>query len=934
MQKYNPKKIEKKWAKYWIDKKTFVPNLEKSKNPYYALFMFPYPSAEGLHIGNFYAFTSVDVMAKYMKLKGRDVYEPIGWDAFGIHSENYALKIGETPEKMLKRTIKNFRRQLQAAGLSCDWTREVNTTDPEYYKWTQWIFTKLFERGLAYQKEALVNWCPSCKTVLADEQIEAEGECERCKATVEKRKMKQWFFKITAYAERLLVGLEKMDWSEITKSAQKNWIGKSEGATIKFPLTRVGLWSEKFIEVFTTRVDTLFGCTYVVLSPEHELSSEIATSEKRKEVEKYIKKAGQKSEMDRKENKEKTGVFTGAYAVNPINNEKVPIWIADYVLAGYGTGAVMAVPAHDERDFEFAKKYKLPIKEVIIPKGMDIFGSGAFIRDKKGKFIFQKRDNKTTRNPGRIAPFAGACEKGESFVNCLKREMKEETNLDIDISNVHSIGKFESHFEPKRYINLYFIDGVDSKKIKISEGEGFVEMSLKDALKNEKVTDYTKEVIKYFQRKQNFAYTDNGVLIDSGKYSGLSSEKARKEITKWLEKNKLGKKEINYRLRDWCISRQRYWGPPIPVVYCEKCGTVAVPEKDLPVKLPDLKKGWEPAGDGKGPLAKVESFMKVSCPKCGGVARREADVMDNFLDSAWYFFRYVSSKDQKEIFAKELGKKWLPVNLYVGGNEHAVLHLMYTRFITMTFHDLGLTDFDNPFQKFRANGMILKDGKKMSKSKGNVVNPEEYGEKLGYDALKSYLLFLGPLSEDRSFSDEGIRGLRHWAERVFNLKERVSKKGKDNEMTIKKLHQTIKAVEDDMENQKYNTAIAKLMELTNALYAVEKISAKLFEKYVTIVSVFLPALAEELWHELGHKTSIFLEKWPEYDSKLVVEKEVNMVIQVNGKVRDQLTVSADAKEGDIKRLAFESDKIKKYIPNTGNIRKIVFVPGRLINFVV
>jgi leucyl-tRNA synthetase len=833
MAKYNPKKIESKWTKYWIEKKTFVPDLEKSKNPYHALFMFPYPSAEGLHIGNFYAFISVDVMAKYKRLKGFDVYEPIGWDAFGIHSENYALKIGETPEKMLHRTIKNFRHQLQAAGLSCDWTREVNTTDPEYYKWTQWIFTKLFEKGLAYQKEALVNWCPDCKTVLADEQIEAEGLCERCKTTVEKRKMKQWFFEITEYAERLLTGLEKMDWSEITKSAQRNWIGKSEGARIVFKFLRSDLKNYN-IEVFTTRVDTLFGCTYVVLSPEHELVLKIATSEKKKEVEKYVKKASRKSEMERKESKEKTGVFTGAYALNPVNNEKVPIWVADYVLAGYGTGAVMAVPAHDERDFEFAKKYKLPIKAVIFPE---------IIKEERSSTI----------------PLKG----GE--------ELQLEKDSVLEIADIKKGRKF---------------------------------------------------------------FTSDGILFDSEKYTRLKSEKAREEITKWLKENKLGRKETNFRLRDWCISRQRYWGPPIPVVYCEKCGTVAVPEKDLPVKLPELKKGWEPAGDGKGPLAKVESFMKTTCPKCGGEARREPDVMDNFLDSAWYFFRYVSPKDKKEIFDKKMGKKWLPVDLYVGGNEHAVLHLMYTRFITMALHDLGLTDFENPFKKFRANGMILKDGKKMSKSKGNVVNPEEYGEKLGYDALKSYLLFLGPLSEDRSFSDEGIRGLRHWAERVFNLKERASKKGKDSEAVVKKLHQTIKAVEDDMENQKYNTAIAKLMELTNVFYGAEKISENSFEKYIVIVSIFLPALAEELWHERGHKKSIFLEKWPEYDPKLVVEKEANIVIQVNGKVRDQITIPADAEENDIKKLAFSSEKIKKYIPNTDNIRKIIFVPGRLINFVV
>lgn len=961
MQKYNPKKIEKKWAKYWIDKKIFVPNLEKAKNPYYALFMFPYPSAEGLHIGNFYAFTTVDVMAKYMKLRGYDVYEPVGWDAFGIHSENYALKIGETPEKMLSRTIKNFRCQLQAAGLSCDWTREINTTDPEYYKWTQWIFTKLFEKGLAYQKEALVNWCPDCQTVLADEQIEAEGLCERCKATVEKRKMKQWFFKITAYAERLLGGLGKMDWSEITKSAQRNWIGKSEGAIVKFRILRKAQSSSKrqlslqedWLEVFTTRADTLFGCTYVVLSPEHELVLKIATSEKKKEVEKYIKKAGQKSEMERKEGKEKTGVFTGAYAVNPVNNEKVPVWVADYVLAGYGTGAVMAVPAHDERDWEFAKKYELPIKRTIEPvyitnNGFDKVrpeepkverdAITAIVKHwNKDSYIilkWKKADWKTF--------ITGGPENRQSMEEAARTEILEETGYK-NLKLIKKLPRFHSQFYhiPKKlnrfaHMEVFYFELKNGEHRDISaedrERHEVLWVAGKDVEKSLTAEGH-KYVWRIFQGKE-IVYTEDGILSDSGKYSGLTSEKAREEITKWLEKNKLGKKETNYKLRDWCISRQRYWGPPMPVVYCEKCGTVAVPEKDLPVKLPNLKKGWEPAGDGKGPLAKVESFMRAICPKCGGEARREADVMDNFLDSAWYFFRYVSPRDKKTIFDKKLGKKWLPVDLYVGGNEHAVLHLMYTRFVTMALHDLGLTDFDNPFRKFRANGMILKDGKKMSKSKGNVVSPEEYGDKLGYDALKSYLLFLGPLSEDRSFSDEGIRGLRHWAERVFNLGARVSPKVNDGETIIKKLHRTIKAVGEDMDNQKYNTAIAKMMELTNVLYSAEKISAKNFEKYSIIISIFLPALAEELWTSLGRKASIFLEKWPKYDPKLIMEKEANIVVQVNGRVRDEITVPADAREDDIKKAAFESEKTKKYIPNTDNIKKIVFVPGRLINFVV
>jgi leucyl-tRNA synthetase len=806
MKEYDFQSNEKKWAEFWVENKIFTPDLEKADNPYYALFMFPYPSAEGLHIGNFYAFTCVDVMAKYMKLKGKDVFEPFGFDAFGMHLENYALKIGERPQAVEQRTTKNFRKQVQAAGLSCDYTREVDTTTPEYYKWTQWIFTKLFEKGLAYQKEALLSFCPSCKTVLADEQIE-NGVCERCKTVPEKKKMKQWFFKITDYAQRLLDGLEEIDWSNITKAAQKNWIGRSEGATVKFKIQKEDLKIEKEIEVFTTRPDTLFGATYFVLSPEHPLVKEIVTPGQKEEIENYIKETAVKSEMERTEAKEKTGVFTGSYAINPVNNEKLPIWIADYVLSSYGTGAIMAVPAHDERDFEFAKKYNLPIKQVV-----------------KSSFDF-------------------------------KDEWKDEYSLP-------------------------------------------------------------------------------GKVINSGFLNGLKTEEAKKKMIDYLKKEGKGERTVNYRLRDWCISRQRYWGPPIPIIHCDMCGPVIVPESDLPVVLPELEKDWEPAGDGRGPLAKVKEFMEVKCPKCGAVAKREADVMDNFLDSAWYFFRYIDPKNQEEIFNKELGKKWLPVDLYVGGNEHAVLHLMYTRFITMFLNDLGLIDFDNPFKRFRANGMILKDGKKMSKSKGNVINPEEYGEKVGYDALKTYILFLGPLSEDRSFSDEGVLGTKRWIEKISRLEEKLKDDFDNNEEVIKNLHKTIKAVSDDFEDQKYNTAVARLMEMTNILSKEENISKDVWEKFLSLIAPFAPALAEEMWSSVGNKESIFKSKnWPEYNLELARDDMIEMVIQVNGKVREKIEVDAEISEEKIKKIAEESEAIKKWIDGKEIIKQI-FIKGKLLNIVV
>ncbi len=793
---YNYSEIEKKWSEKWLKDKTFTVNLSKADNPYYALFMFPYPSAEGLHIGNFYAFICIDIIAKYKKLKGFDVFQPFGFDAFGIHSENYALKINQSPREMLNRTENNFRKQMISAGLGCDWTREINTTHHVYYKWTQWIFLKLFEKKLAFQKQALLNWCPGCKTVLADEQIQ-DGLCERCSCVPKKKNLKQWFFKITDYSQRLLDGLDSMDWSEITKLAQKNWIGRSEGAEIDF------LINDHKVTVFTTRADTLFGATYFVLSPEHSLVNEITKKEYKKQVNEYVEKSGAKSDLERIESKQKTGVFTGSYAINPINNKKIPVWIADYVLMGYGTGAIMAVPAHDERDFDFAKKYKIEIKEVIKP-----------------------------------------------------------------------------------------INNSDKKEA---------------------------------------VFVDDGVLINSQEYNDLSSQKARDKIHSWLEENKIGRKKINYKLRDWCISRQRYWGPPIPVIHCQKCGVVPVKEQELPVKLPVIDKNWQPSGDGKGPLAKIKDFVEVNCPQCNEKAQRETDVMDNFLDSAWYFFRYLSPDNEKEIFTKKIGDKWLPVDIYIGGNEHAVLHLMYTRFITMFFHDLKLINFDNPFKVFRANGMILKDGKKMSKSKGNVVNPEDYGQKIGYDALKSYLFFLGPLDENKSFSDSGIYGTKRWIEKIVRLEDKVKKEFNDNLEIVNKINDTIKKIEQEIESQKYNTAVAHLMKLTNALTKQKNISQKVWLKFIAIIAPFTPALAEEMWFRSGNEKSIFSGKnWPDFDKQFSEKQLIKIIIQINGKTRSVVEADKGLSEQQVKDIALSDNKIKKWIEDK-KINKVIFVKDKLIN---
>lgn len=808
MNKYNPKKIEPKWQKIWKENPKLSAADEKSKKPkFYCLDMFPYPSGDGLHVGHVESYTASDIYSRYQRMIGKNVLHPMGWDAFGLPAENFAIKTGVHPDKSTHQNIKNFTRQIKSLGLSYDWSREVDTSSPQYYKWTQWFFLFLYKRGLAYRKKAKVNWCESCKTVLANEQVE-DGVCERCKNEVIQKDLEQWFFKITDFAEDLIDGLEKIDWPESTKTAQKNWIGKSEGATVKFPLTRARLSSEDYLEVFTTRLDTVFGCTYCVVAPENKLVENLKDQIKNyKEIEKYIAKAGKKTDLQRTElQKEKTGVeLKGVKAINPFTSVAVPIFVADYVLSTYGTGAVMAVPAHDERDFEFAKKYKLKIKEVI--KSLD-----------------------------------------------------------------------------EKY-----------------------------SVKNE-------------------AYVNDGVLANSGKYSELTSEKAREEMAVWLEKNKLGKKTTTYKLRDWLISRQRYWGAPIPMIHCEKCGWQPVPEKDLPVLLPKVK-DYRPKGTS--PLGTNLDFVNAKCPKCKGKAKRELDTMDTFVCSSWYFFRFADPRNLKEFASKAEIKKWLPVDLYIGGAEHVVLHLLYSRFFTKALHKYKYINFNEPFVKLRHQGMIVaEDGQKMSKSLGNVINPDEIVREYGADILRLFEMFMGPLEDSKSWNTKSIVGLKRFLERIWRLKSVISEQRSVNNKLEILLNKTIKKVTEDIENLRFNTAISALMILLNEFEKQKEIYIIHYTLYIMLLSPFAPHIAEELWAALGHKTSIFLEKWPKFDPKLVVEKETNIVVQVNGKVRHQITVSADAREDDIKRLVFASEKIKKYIPNIDNIRKIIFVPGRLINFVV
>ena len=831
---YDPATIERKWQQRWEQRGTNHTDIQRGPNPFYALMMFPYPSAEGLHVGNLFAFTGNDIYARFQRLAGKTVFEPLGFDAFGIHSENFALKVGTHPAELIPRNIANFTRQLKAAGLMIDWRYSLSTTDKDYYKWTQWIFLQLYNQGLAYKKGAAVNWCPNDKTVLANEQVIA-GECERCGAKVEQRFLEQWFFRITDYAGRLLKNLDTLDWSESTKLAQRNWIGKSDGAELTFRVqdledsagmatATAGLTGEftagntaEFtapttdIKVFTTRPDTIFGATYLVLAPEHPMVASLTSDEQKNEVSAYRDRAGRQDLVARKVSKEKTGVFTGSFAINPATGNPIPIWIADYVLMEYGTGAIMAVPGHDERDFEFASVYSLPIVRVIASNG-----------DK----------SQSDRSPLTAA--------------------------------------------------------------------------------------YTE--------------TDDVHLVNSGKFNGSSVEHGKSAITDHLAKHGHARPVVQYRLHDWCISRQRYWGPPIPIVYCDSCGPVPVPEKDLPVELPFVE-DFKPDDTGVSPLARVESWYRVPCPKCGKSARRETDVSDTFLDSAWYFLRYPSVKLDDRAFDDALTKKWLPVNSYIGGNEHAVLHLLYSRFITMVLNDAGLIDFEEPFTKFRAHGMIVRDGAKMSKSRGNVVIPDEYIDRWGADTFRTYLMFLGPYEEGGDFRDQSIAGVRSFLNRLWVTVAGASTSGSPDDGVMRKLHQTIKKVSTDIPALAYNTAIAAMMEYMNAVRRGERGAHRAeVEPLVQLVSPFAPHVAEELWEMLGHTESVFDAGWPKYDESLAAESLVTMAVQVAGKTRGTIQVAKDVDQAGAMKAAMADAGIAKFV--IGEPKKVVFVPGRLLNIVV
>lgn len=1182
-QMFNPSSFEAKWQKKWESDKIFSPQLDgdSDKEPYYTLMMFPYPSAEGMHVGNMYAHTGADIHARFKRMQGYSVFEPIGLDGFGIHSENYAMKVGRHPKVQAEISEANFYKQMHATGSSFDWQRTVETYDPDYYKWTQWLFTEMFKAGLAYKEKASVNFCPSCKTVLADEQVIA-GECERCGSIVEKKELEQWFFRITQYAGRLLDNLPEIDWTEKVKIAQTNWIGRSKGALIRFPITDFrlkngekpnfvllhgfkggpdkhylpwlskqltqlgysvqspslpdtenpseksqveyvlehvtidqntiivghslgtiialkvlekiehtiaglvlvgGFTNPKFIdgtdrvytnnftwefdwkrinaavmnktvlydrtetvisydqsrtladqlevslnevsaqkphfrahvepeilksllpviEVFTTRPDTIFGANFVVIAPEHPIVNRLIDLEfnddakQAGKVKTYVEAALLKSENERiAEGKDKTGAFTGLYALNPATEAPVPIWVADYVLGGYGTGAIMAVPAHDERDYDFAKKYDLPITDVIIPVRYDHTnpprdGFPTVARNLVHGIIKHPTEDKLLmlewKKFGWKTFVLGGVEEGEDPVEAVKREIHEETGY----KNVKLVKKLggkiytEFHAAHKQenrqaYAQAYYFELENEDRDSVSE---------KEIAKHEPMWISRIDVPKVIRAAEidliwerletdRFVYVGDGLLQNSGELNGYHSKNDSDKIFEFISRTGIGEQQEQYHLRDWLISRQRYWGPPIPMIYCEHCaqngkswfdteeaqslqrkvdqslpGWYPVAMDGLPVVLPDIA-DFKPEGTGSSPLANHPEFYTVTCPSCGNQAKRETDVSDTFLDSAWYFLRYLATDLQDIPFPSaplntkdksvdmQNRSKYLPVHIYIGGAEHSVLHLLYARFTTMVLHDLGYLDFEEPFTKFFAHGLLIKEGAKMSKSKGNVIVPDEYIEKYGADTLRSYLMFLGPFSQGGDFYDSGIEGMYRFLRRVWVLLTRRVTVGTENTAVTKMLHKTIAGVTHDIQDFGYNTALSKIMEFYNSLtknkgeFDQITLEHSTIRSFIQLLAPFAPHMTEELWTKLGYSEgdskSIHLSSWPQYDDQYLIADSVSIAIQVNGKRRGELTLTST--EINQKDVIEERAKaiVAKYLE--GTIKKVIYVPGKIINFVV
>ncbi len=960
---YDPKEIEKKWQERW-ESAGLYKDYSRAKK-FYALDMFPYPSGAGLHVGHPKGYIATDVISRFKMLNGYSVLHPMGWDAFGLPAENYAIKNKVHPSVATEKNIATFKKQLEAFGFTYDWDREIDTTDPAYYKWTQWIFLKMFEKGLAYESNEPVNWCPSCKTVLSNEDLEG-GLCERCGTQVVQKKLRQWVLRMTDYAERLLADLDspEINWEESIKEQQRNWIGRSEGAQFEMKIKN----RQEKIEVYTTRLDTVFGMTYAVVAPEHKIIGQLkAQISNYDEVEKYLIASQNKTILERTElQKEKTGVkLEGVEVVNPFNDEAVPLFVADYVLGGYGTGAVMAVPAHDERDFEFAKKYSLPIIASISP---DLgYEENLENIEKIFKIVAEidyslKKENIKIWFNGTLGVI-GHYQKIFNIpqdVDCgvLEKDFDNARNIIEKLGYAKIEDKENEKFKVSRYIkdNLILEIGTFEHDLGNNTGKMFdieypipgsqwlAECYRITAGKERRMGKNDNERALYLELISGTgsdAFAGDGVLINSENYNNLSSAEAREKMAAWLEENKLGQKKINFKMRDWIFSRQRYWGEPIPIVHCEKCGAVGVPEEQLPVRLPEVE-NYEPTGTGESPLANIADWVNTTCPKCGGPAKRETNTMPQWAGSSWYYLRYIDPKNDERLIDQQLEKDWMPVDLYVGGAEHATRHLLYARFWHKFLYDIGVVTTLEPFKKFLYVGLILaQDGRKMSKRWNNVINPDEVIGQFGADSMRLYEMFMGPFSQSISWNTNGVVGMRKFLEKVWKLLLQINTETRNNKKIQTLLHKTIKKVTGDIENFRFNTAISQLMILVNALEKEYAKSATTkahmrkedYEKLLLILSPFAPHLAEELWQQLGNEQSIFLQTWPAADEKYLKDEEIEMVVQVNGKVRERLMVAIDVTEDEIKETALENEKVRVYTDGK-EIKKIIFVPEKLINIVI